>query len=109
MKNLVILGGGTAGWLTALYLKKQFRDNNIIVIEDPKRPPIIAGESAGANLVSLYKFLGIDLSDWVVKVNALPKLGGKFFDWNGIGTEFTHTLIDQSYDKEYSARYPSMT
>ena len=109
MKNLVILGGGTAGWLTALYLKKQFRDNNIIVIEDPKRPPIIAGESAGANLVSLYKFLGIDLSDWVVNVNALPKLGGKFFDWNGIGTEFTHTLIDQSYDKEYSTRYPSMT
>ena len=109
MKNLVILGGGTAGWLTALYLQKQFCGNNIIVIEDPKRPPIIAGESGGASLVGLYKFLDIDLNEWITKTNALPKLGGKFFGWNGPNTEFIHGLIDQSYDKEYSSKYPAIT
>jgi tryptophan halogenase len=109
MKNLVILGGGTAGWLTALYLKKQFCDNNIIVIEDPNRPPIIAGESGGASLVALYKFLEIDLNEWIIEANALPKLGGKFFDWNGPGTSFTHGLIDRDYDKDHSVKFPALT
>ncbi len=109
MKDLVILGGGTAGWLTALYLKKEFGANDITVIEDPKRPPIIAGESGGASLVGLYKFLEIDFNEWIVEANALPKLGGRFFDWNGPGTSFTHGLIDRDYDKDYSTRYSCLT
>ena len=32
-KNIVIVGGGTAGWLSALFAKKKFPYENIIVIE----------------------------------------------------------------------------
>jgi tryptophan halogenase len=107
MNNIVILGGGSAGWLTALYIKKLYPNNNITVVEDPTKPPIIAGESGGVALSLIYKHLGINIADWVVKVNALPKLGGKFVDWNGIGTEFVHGLIDRTYDKDYSTSVPS--
>lgn len=108
MKDLVILGGGTAGWLTALYLNKRFPGNKISVIEDPNRPPIIAGESGGSSIIGLYKFLEIDFNDWVVQTGALPKLGGKFFNWNGDGESFTHGLVDQYYDLEFNNKLNSL-
>ena len=80
-KNIIILGGGSAGWLTALFLKKTFPNNNITVVEDPSIPPIIAGESGGATVSLFYQNLGINIADWVKSVNALPKLGSKFIDW----------------------------
>ena len=88
----VVLGGGTAGWLTALFLQRNWPKLQIQVVEDPKRPPIIAGESGTTTFVSLLKHLRIDLNEFITKVNATPKLGGRFTDWNGVGTEFLHVL-----------------
>jgi len=92
MKQIVVLGGGTAGWLTALFLQKTYKDVSIKVIEDPNRPPIIAGESGTSTFLKLFAYLDIDIADWLKKVNATPKLGGRFTDWNGVGTEFVHAL-----------------
>lgn len=88
----IILGGGSAGWLTALFINKNYPDINIVVVENPKQPPIIAGESGTTTFVNLLKHLKIDTNDFIRKVNATPKLGGKFTDWNGVGTEFIHSL-----------------
>ncbi len=88
----VILGGGTAGWLTALFLQRNWPKLKIQVVEDPKRPPIIAGESGTTTFVSLLRHLRIDIDEFILKVNATPKLGGRFTDWNGVGTEFVHSL-----------------
>jgi tryptophan halogenase len=90
--KVVILGGGTAGWLTALYLRKLYSFCDITVIEDPKRPPIIAGESGTITLVRFLAKLDIDNNDFIKKTNATPKLGGRFKNWNGVGTEFIHAL-----------------
>ena len=90
--NIVILGGGTAGWLTALFVNRNWPRANVTIIEDPNRPPIIAGESGSTTFTSLLKHLKIDINDFVRKVNATPKLGGKFTDWNGVGTQFIHSL-----------------
>ena len=62
------------------------------VVEDPKRPPIIAGESGTTTFVNLLRHLKIDNQDFIQKVNATPKLGGRFKNWNGVGTEFVHCL-----------------
>jgi glycine/D-amino acid oxidase-like deaminating enzyme len=80
MKKIVILGGGTAGWVTALFLQKFYKLENIAVVEDPNTPPIIAGESAGTLMNSILDYLDIDHYDWVESVNALPKLGSKLVD-----------------------------
>jgi tryptophan halogenase len=90
--NIVILGGGTAGWLTALFVKRSWPRASVTIIEDPNRPPIIAGESGSTTFTSLLKHLKIDTNDFIRTVNATPKLGGKFTDWNGVGTEFIHSL-----------------
>ncbi len=88
----VILGGGTAGWLTALFLDRNYPNLDVVVVENPKQPPIIAGESGTTTFVSLLKHLKIDIKDFIKKVNATPKVGGHFKSWNGVGTEFIHAL-----------------
>jgi len=90
--NAVILGGGSAGWLTALWVKKFWPNLKIAIVENPKKPPIIAGESGTTTFVDLLRKIDIDKDDFVTKVFATPKLGGKFTDWNGVGTEFIHCL-----------------
>lgn len=90
--KVVILGGGTAGWLTGLFVKRNWPNTEVSVVEDPDRPPIIAGESGSTTFVSLLRHLKIDNNDFIRKVNATPKLGGKFTNWNGVGTQFIHTL-----------------
>ncbi len=90
--KIVILGGGSAGWLTALYLRKLHPALEISVIEDPKRPPIIAGESGTITFVRFLSSLKIDQDDFIKKTNATPKMGGRFKNWNGVGTEFIHSL-----------------
>jgi tryptophan halogenase len=107
MKNIIVLGGGGAGWITALFLKEMFPNNNITVVEDPKTPPIIAGESGSALFNKLLNFLGIDFDNWVVEVNAMPKLGGKLTNWNGVGTSFIHGLVPAWYSTRYNAEFPS--
>jgi len=90
--NAIVLGGGTAGWLTAIFIKRNWPELNVTVLEDPKRPPIIAGESGTTTFVSLLRHLRIDINDFIKEVNATPKIGGKFKNWNGVGTEFIHAL-----------------
>jgi tryptophan halogenase len=105
-KTIVILGGGAAGWLTALYIEKNYPKSDITIIEDPNTPPIIAGESGSALFNKLYNFLGINFDEWVIATNALPKLGGTFTDWKEIGTDFVHGLIPDWYNARYAGEFP---
>jgi hypothetical protein len=91
--SLVILGGGTAGWLSALFVKHYYPSIDITVVEDPKKPPIIAGESGGFALSQVYNRIGILFNDWAKTVGATPKLGGQFVGWNGKGSEFCYTTL----------------
>lgn len=90
--KIVILGGGTSGWVTGLFIKRNYPNVDISIIEDPKRPPIIAGESGSTTFTDFLTHLKIDKEDFVRKVNATPKLGGRFTDWGGVGTEFLHVM-----------------
>ena len=105
-KQIYILGGGSAGWLTALFVKKVWGINDVSVIEDPDTPPIIAGEAGSASLNNLYNYLDIDITEWITSVNAMPKLGGRFVDWNEKGKDFVHGLIPAWYNLNYKAEYP---
>lgn len=104
--NLIILGGGAAGWLTALYLEKTYPSCNITVIEDPNTPPIIAGESGSALFNKLYNFLEINFNDWIKATNAMPKLGGTFTNWKEKGSNFVHGLIPDWYNSQYASEFP---
>jgi tryptophan 7-halogenase len=95
--KFLVLGGGSAGWLTAMFLQKTYKSAEIVVVEDPKTPPIIAGESGSVAVNSLLNFLEIDMDEWIKETNAVPKLGGKLVNWDSVGTHFWHALSDSKY------------
>src|ERR1051325_10487993 len=89
IKRVTIVGGGTAGWLTALVLNtnlnrhvNQGRRVSITVIESPKVPTIGVGESTIQNLKYTLESVGIDEAEFIRRSNASFKLAVQFIDWS---------------------------
>jgi tryptophan halogenase len=94
--NIVVVGGGTAGWLTALYAKKVYPDYNITLVESEEIGILGAGEGATAHLISLFDFLEIPFSDLVKNCNATVKNGIKFTNWSEDGGYFFNPFASKS-------------
>jgi tryptophan halogenase len=103
MKNIVIIGGGTAGWLTSLFIQKHYKDSNITVIESSKIGILGAGEGATPNFVSFLKFLGINEDEFLKRVNGTKKMGINFENWSEKGTKYLHAF--NSYSDEPTENY----
>ena len=93
MNNIVVVGGGASGWLTALYLKAVYQDKNITVIESSEIGILGAGEGATPHLISLLEFLNIPVYELILKCDATIKNGIKFTNWNDDGKHFYHSFI----------------
>jgi len=60
LKKIVIVGGGSAGWMTAAALIKAFPNKEIVVIESPEVPIVGVGESTLSSINDYCNFLEID-------------------------------------------------
>lgn len=87
IKDVVILGGGSAGWMTAAYLGKALQGTSrITVLEAPTIPRIGVGEATIPNLQrAFFDYLGIDEDEWMVECNGAYKQGVKFINWRTPG------------------------
>lgn len=95
--KIVILGGGTAGWLAAYYISAaQPGIHDITVIESSKIGIIGAGEGATGLLTNVLsgQFFPkkIDLSEFMNFCDATNKIGIKFVDWSKDGGSFFSPL-----------------
>jgi hypothetical protein len=82
IQKVVILGGGTAGWMTASYLKKAFPGVQITLMEAPNIPKIGVGEATVPNLQKVFfDFLGLPEDQWMRRCNAAFKTAVKFCNW----------------------------
>lgn len=80
IRSIGIVGGGTAGYLAALSLRRRFPEMPIEVITAPDIPPIGVGESTIFQLVDfLHGHLGIDVSEFYREVQPTWKLGQRFY------------------------------
>ncbi|QUQ64341.1 tryptophan halogenase family protein [Kutzneria sp. CA-103260] len=88
IKTVVILGGGTAGWMTASYLGKALqRTVRIVVLEAPGIPRIGVGEATVPNLQrAFFDYLGIAEEEWMRECNASFKMAVKFINWRTPGS-----------------------
>jgi tryptophan halogenase len=87
IKKIVILGGGTAGWMAASYLGKALQQTvDITVLEAPTIPRIGVGEASVPNLHrAFFEYLGIAEDDWMRECNAGFKIAVKFINWRTAG------------------------
>jgi len=92
--KFVIVGGGTAGWLTALFVKRHFPDTQITVIQSPDIGILGAGEGTTPHFIDFLDELLIPVSDLVKNAKATIKSGIKFTNWNGVGSEYFHPFKD---------------
>jgi len=86
IKNIVIVGGGTAGWLTAGILAAQLKEeagfqHTITLIESPNVPIIGVGEGTWPTMRTTLKRMGIRETDFIKTCNVSFKQGAKFAQW----------------------------
>ncbi|NUR91579.1 MAG: tryptophan 7-halogenase [Nonomuraea sp.] len=105
IKDVVILGGGTAGWMTAAYLGKALQGSvRITVLEAPAVPRIGVGEATVPNLhKTFFAYLGIPEDEWMRECNAAFKMAVKFINWRtpGQGESTARTLPEGGSDHFY--------
>lgn len=92
IKSVVIVGGGTAGWMAAASLSKYLSGTNIdiTVIESSDIGAVGVGEASLPSLREFNRYLGIDELSFIQATQATFKLGIKFVDWSKLGSDFFH-------------------
>jgi hypothetical protein len=83
IRTVVIVGGGTSGWICAAYLAKALHGTAAItLIESETIQKIGVGEATVPNLQRvLFDFLEIPEEEWMPRVNGSFKLGIRYIDW----------------------------
>jgi tryptophan halogenase len=89
-KNIVVVGGGSAGWITALYIKKLYSSFDVTVVESKEIGILGAGEGSTPQIMSFLDNIGVELSDIIKNCDATVKNGIKFTNWNNDGKFFYH-------------------
>ena len=93
-KNFVILGGGTAGWFTALFIQKTRPNDNVSIIESTKIGTIGVGEGTTPGIIHFFNYLDIPIQDVIKNTNATIKNGISFENWNGDGKKYFHAFYE---------------
>jgi tryptophan halogenase len=92
LQNILIVGGGTAGWMTASWLCRFLgnTETRITLIESPRIGTIGVGEATVPPLVAFLRLMGIDEDEFMRETHATYKLGIKFIDWIEKGDSYWH-------------------
>lgn len=91
LDSVVIVGGGTAGWMTANYLKATFGDRLAVTLVESERVGRVGvGEATFSTVRHFFDYLGIPETEWMPHCNATYKLAIRFENWHEPGRHFYH-------------------
>jgi tryptophan halogenase len=94
VQKIVIVGGGSTGWLAAATLSRRLsrRLHQICLIDDSPRAPQPLCQIGLPSFHRLNAILGIDEHDLVRGTCATYRLGAEFVDWGHRGSRYWHTF-----------------
>ena len=92
IRSVVIVGGGTAGWMAAAALSKSLAGMDVALrlIESARVEPIGVGEATIPPIMDFIRQLGIDEGDLVREIKATYKLGIGYREWTRAGHFYFH-------------------
>lgn len=100
-KKIVIVGGGTAGWITAAYIVAKL-DVDLTIIHSDEIDIIGVGESTSPTIRQIADAVGVDEFTWMKDAKATFKYGIDFFDWNNLGSKWFHSfegeILEQAFE-----------
>ena len=97
-RKFVVMGGGTAGWITAHSIRKYFPDDDITVIYSEKQGIIGVGEATTPQMTKFLTSIGLDLRHFLKTVGGTIKHGISFENWNGDGEKYLHPFVEHLVD-----------
>ena len=111
MKKVVIIGGGTAGWLTALVVNKFWGKTKVTLIESSKIGILGAGEGGTSNFGKMLSLLDINQKEFFERTKSTVKGGLHLYNWTGQNELSKHLFfgdgpneVNKSYAYHFDAR-----
>jgi len=91
VKSILIVGGGTAGWMAAAFLSRTVGpETTITLVESETIGRIGVGEASFNSLKSFFDYIGVSELEWMPACQATYKQAIRFQGWTADGGHFYH-------------------